>query len=202
MALLDELKADQLAARKSNDRLKADLLTTLIGEASQVTTEEFKRGVTEVTDEKVAATVAKFLKNTKLTLENLASERARLIDAGADASKVALRAHQTRRRDAQHHQGDGVEPQQVPPTDVRLLPPPPDTGDDRADDQPGDALPQTTAQQRDLVGHRDGIEPDHEIGLLPGNAAHCSSRMSSRSRSGPRSSKGRMVEWILYLSAR
>ena len=26
MALLDELKADQLAARKSNDRLKADLL--------------------------------------------------------------------------------------------------------------------------------------------------------------------------------
>lgn len=91
MALLDELKADQLAARKSNDRLKADLLTTLIGEASQITTEEFKRGVTEVTDEKVAATVAKFLKNTKLTLENLASERARLIDAGSDASKVDQR---------------------------------------------------------------------------------------------------------------
>ena len=91
MALLDELKADQLAARKSNDRLKADLLTTLIGEASQITTEEFKRGVTEVTDEKVAATVAKFLKNTKLTLENLASERARLTEAGSDASKVDQR---------------------------------------------------------------------------------------------------------------
>ena len=73
MALLDELKADQLAARKLSDRLKADLLTTLIGEATQITTEEFKRGVTEVTDEKVAATVAKFLKNTKLTLENLAN---------------------------------------------------------------------------------------------------------------------------------
>jgi uncharacterized protein YqeY len=92
MALLDELKADQLAARKANDRLKADLLTTLIGEAAQITTEEFKRGVTEVTDEKVAATVAKFLKNTKLTLENLANERARLIDAGGDASKVDQRA--------------------------------------------------------------------------------------------------------------
>ncbi len=76
MALLDELKADQLAARKVSDRLKADLLTTLIGEATQITTEEFKRGVTEVTDEKVVATVAKFLKNTKLTLENLAAERA------------------------------------------------------------------------------------------------------------------------------
>ena len=88
MALLDEFKADQLAARKSNDRLKADLLTTLIGEATQITTEEFKRGVTEITDEKVAATVAKFLKNTKLTLENLASERARLIEAGGDTSKV------------------------------------------------------------------------------------------------------------------
>ncbi|MGQ3017257.1 GatB/YqeY domain-containing protein [Phenylobacterium sp.] len=91
MALLDELKADQLAARKSNDRLKADLLTTLIGEATQITTEEFKRGVTEVTDEKVAATVAKFLKNTKLTLENLASERGRLIESGGDASKVDQR---------------------------------------------------------------------------------------------------------------
>ena len=91
MALLDELKADQLAARKLSDRLKAGLLTTLIGEATQITTEEFKRGVTEVTDEKVVATVAKFLKNTKLTLENLATERARLIEAGGDASKVEER---------------------------------------------------------------------------------------------------------------
>ena len=92
MALLDDIKADQLAARKAGDRLKADLLTTLIGEATQITTEEFKRGVTKVTDEKVVATVAKFLKNTKLTLENLASERARLIKAGSDASKVDQRA--------------------------------------------------------------------------------------------------------------
>lgn len=44
-----------------------------------------------LTDEKVAATVAKFLKNTKLTLENLASERARVGEAGGDASKVAAR---------------------------------------------------------------------------------------------------------------
>jgi len=88
MALLDELKADQLAARKANDRLKADVLTTLIGEATQITTEEFKRGVTEVTDEKVVSTVAKFSKNTKLTLENLATEHARLIAAGGDTSKV------------------------------------------------------------------------------------------------------------------
>ncbi len=91
MALLDQLKADQLAARKANDRLKADLLSTLIGEATQITTEEFKRGVTAVTDEKVAATVAKFLKNTKQTLENLASERARLIGGAGDASKVDAR---------------------------------------------------------------------------------------------------------------
>ena len=39
MALLDELKADQLAARKLNDRLKASVLTTLIGEATQITTD-------------------------------------------------------------------------------------------------------------------------------------------------------------------
>jgi uncharacterized protein YqeY len=92
MALLDELKVDQLAARKASDRLKADLLTTLIGEATQITTEEFKRGVTEVTDQKVVATVAKFLKNTKLMLENLATERARLVEAGGDVSKVDERA--------------------------------------------------------------------------------------------------------------
>ena len=88
MALLDEIKADQLTARKLNDRLKADVLTTLIGESTQITTEEFKRGVTKVTEEKVVATVAKFSKNTKLTLENLATERARLIEAGDDVSKV------------------------------------------------------------------------------------------------------------------
>lgn len=88
MALLDDLKADQLAARKVGDRLKADLLTTLIGEATQITTEEFKRGVTEVTDDKVGATVAKFLKNTKLTLENLAAERARLAASGGEMAKV------------------------------------------------------------------------------------------------------------------
>lgn len=92
MALLDQLKADQLAARKANDRLKADLLTTLIGEAAQITTEEFKRGVTEVTDDKVVATVAKFSKNTRLTLENLAAERTRLATAGGDVSKVDERA--------------------------------------------------------------------------------------------------------------
>jgi hypothetical protein len=40
----------------------------------------------------VVATVAKFLKNTKLTLENLATERARLIEAGGDVSKVDERA--------------------------------------------------------------------------------------------------------------
>ncbi len=88
MALLDQLKTDQLAARKASDRLKADVLTTLIGEATQITTEEFKRGVTEVTDEKVVATVAKFAKNTKLTLDNLATERARLVETGGDTSKV------------------------------------------------------------------------------------------------------------------
>ena len=96
MALLDALKTDQLAARKLNARLKADLLTTLIGEASQISTEEFKRGVTEVTDEKVAATVAKFLKNTRVTLENLEAERARLVAAGRDAAMVDARIEAAR----------------------------------------------------------------------------------------------------------
>lgn len=116
MNLLDEIKADQLAARKLNDRLKADVLTTLIGEATQITTEEFKRGVTEVTDDKVVATVAKFLKNTKLTLENLATERARLIEAGGDASKVDAR---TKAADTELAILSAYGPKQMTETELR-----------------------------------------------------------------------------------
>lgn len=71
MSILEQIRADQLTARKAKDALSASLLTTLIGEATKITDEEFKKGQTAVTDEKVIATLKKFLKNaqdTKLAL--------------------------------------------------------------------------------------------------------------------------------------
>ena len=40
--LIDRIRADQLAARKARDSVAAGLLTTLIGEATSVSEEEFK----------------------------------------------------------------------------------------------------------------------------------------------------------------
>jgi uncharacterized protein len=59
MTLLSTLKADQLAARKSKQSVKAGLLTTLIGEAEMVGKNDGNR---EVTDSEVTALVKKFMK--------------------------------------------------------------------------------------------------------------------------------------------
>ncbi len=79
MSLLDTLKADQLAARKSSDKIAAPLLTTLIGEASKVSDEDFKKGQTEITDEKVLRTITKFLKGAVETKGILEAEFTRVM---------------------------------------------------------------------------------------------------------------------------
>ncbi|UYD60162.1 hypothetical protein OPFAMLBM_00141 [Aeromonas phage avDM12-TAAL] len=62
MSLLEQLKKDQIALRKSEDRntevgkIKINALTTLIGEASPA-------GNATVSDEQVQAVIRKFLKN-------------------------------------------------------------------------------------------------------------------------------------------
>jgi uncharacterized protein len=66
MTLLMTLKADQLAARKSRDQLKASLLTTLIGEAEMLGKNDGNR---EVTDSEVTALIKKFIKNVDITLD-------------------------------------------------------------------------------------------------------------------------------------
>lgn len=62
MALIDQIKADQLAARKARDTLHASLLTTLLGEVGIVAK---NAGRTDATDEEVIATVKKFIKNNE-----------------------------------------------------------------------------------------------------------------------------------------
>ena len=57
-ALLEKIRADQVAARKARDTFKATVLTTLLGEASP-------SGKESVTDEQVTKVVQKFLKNLR-----------------------------------------------------------------------------------------------------------------------------------------
>lgn len=60
MTLLNQIKADQLAARKNRETLKATLLTTLIGEATAIGKNDGNR---ETTDAEVVTVVNKFIKN-------------------------------------------------------------------------------------------------------------------------------------------
>lgn len=64
MSMIDQLRADQLAARKEKDADKAGLLTSLVSEAAMVGK---NKGNRESTDEEVIGTIRKFLKNAEET---------------------------------------------------------------------------------------------------------------------------------------
>lgn len=59
MSLLQQIKNDQLTARKNREAIKASLLTTLIGEAANIGKNDGNR---ETTDAEVVAVVKKFVK--------------------------------------------------------------------------------------------------------------------------------------------
>lgn len=63
--LIDQIKAEQLAARKDKNALAAALLTTLIGEATAIGKNDGNR---EVTDSEVVAVVKKFIKGIDETM--------------------------------------------------------------------------------------------------------------------------------------
>lgn len=65
MTLFNQIKADQLAARKAKDGLKATLLTTLIGELTAIGKNDGNR---EVTDADVVKLVKKFLDGVNETM--------------------------------------------------------------------------------------------------------------------------------------
>lgn len=60
MTLIEQLKQDQLNARKARDTHKASLLTTLLGESMAIGKTDGNR---ETTDGEVIAMVRKFIKN-------------------------------------------------------------------------------------------------------------------------------------------
>jgi uncharacterized protein YqeY len=76
--LLEKIRADQLQARKEGNKTKADILTTLIGEAAMVGKNAGNRNTT---DEETTKVITKFLKGVYETLALV-----------TDGRKVTLRA--------------------------------------------------------------------------------------------------------------
>lgn len=76
MSLLAQLKKDSLLARKAADRVRATLLSTLIGEAEMVGKNAANR---ESTDEEVQQTIRKFLKNNQEALGVIKDEARRAV---------------------------------------------------------------------------------------------------------------------------
>lgn len=77
MSLLEQIRVDQIQARKNRDAERASLLTTLLSEAANVGLNDGKR---ETTDLEVIAVIKKFIKNIDETLavrdvEELRTER-------------------------------------------------------------------------------------------------------------------------------
>lgn len=68
MSLLKQIQADQLAARKNKDSIRANLLTTLLGEATRIGKDDGNR---ESNDLEVTQTIKKFVKNAQDTLQHV-----------------------------------------------------------------------------------------------------------------------------------
>jgi uncharacterized protein len=70
MSLLEQIKNNQIAARKLGDKTAASLLTTLLGEASAIGKNAGNR---ETTDDEVVSVIKKFIKNINETVTALVS---------------------------------------------------------------------------------------------------------------------------------
>jgi len=71
--LMQQLKADQLQARKNRNTIEATLLTTLIGEAANIGKNDGNR---ETNDQEVIQVVKKFIKGMDETLDVLYKRQA------------------------------------------------------------------------------------------------------------------------------
>lgn len=70
MSLLEQIKTDQVVARKLGDKTAASLLTTLLGEATAIGKNAGNR---ETTDDEVVSVIKKFIKNINETVTALVS---------------------------------------------------------------------------------------------------------------------------------
>lgn len=95
--LLQKIRGHQLEARKARNTIATGVLTAVIGEAGKITAEDHKKGLTEVTDERVLKTLKSFVGNIDLSLNGepgksspVANEEAR---AKLQAERVVLMAY-------------------------------------------------------------------------------------------------------------
>lgn len=70
--LIEKLNTDRFTAKKSGDKLRATLLTTLYSEACNIGLNDGKR---QTTDEEVIAVIKKFIKNIDECLLNCVEEQ-------------------------------------------------------------------------------------------------------------------------------
>jgi regulator of sirC expression with transglutaminase-like and TPR domain len=71
MSLYEKISKDALAARKSGNRLKATLLTTVISESTRFAKDELR----EVQDNDIARAIKYFVKNLNKSLEIKETEK-------------------------------------------------------------------------------------------------------------------------------
>lgn len=98
--LIDTIRSAHLEARKSRDTVATQLLTTLLGEATSISEGEYAAALkaspdaetvtVPITDEKVTATITKFLKNAKQARDLYEQEFERVMGHGSDDGKTRL----------------------------------------------------------------------------------------------------------------
>jgi uncharacterized protein YqeY len=69
MTILKKIKDDLLAARKSNDQIKKNLLSTLYAETALLGKNNGNRSVEEITDEEAISVIKKFIKGAEEALK-------------------------------------------------------------------------------------------------------------------------------------
>ena len=87
MTLMDQIKADQVSARKQKMTAVASLLTTLIGEAEMVGKNAGNRAPT---DAEVQAVIKKFIKNLDETIAVLGDADPRTLAALGEKSTLEI----------------------------------------------------------------------------------------------------------------
>lgn len=96
MAILMKIKEDLLAARKSADQVRKNLLSTLYAEITMLGKNKGNRSVEEITDDETIAVIKKFIKGaeeiSKICLSNNRSEKAAIAQAELDILKAYLPA--------------------------------------------------------------------------------------------------------------
>ena len=88
--LIEQIKADQVKARKERNVLMANLLTTLIGEAEMIGKNNGNRSPT---DSEVVAMIKKFVKNLNETIQHLMNAPVQINTDSQKAEVAVLEAY-------------------------------------------------------------------------------------------------------------